>query len=340
MTAIPRPCRDLILGFAALIPWFAHANAAEGWALQGRGERWIVEGKIRKGDNVSGAAILSGDAGYLVSDETRAVQPFRLDAAIRTLRVGEPLNLLPGAKPELDLEAIAAAPQDSCYYTAGSHSVARKSGAAGPDRAWVFRLPVDSRTREIQRDKIARATLRPLIAADPVLTGALDRPASEGGLDIEGLAEKNGTLYFGLRAPTRDGHAFILEINARDLFSGNAPALRRHELPLGGGRGVRDLATVRDGFLLIAGASMSGDDATPAAHGFALYFWPGPGHTPVNVGDITTPAGGKAEGLLVWAESDISISVLLLFDGADNGAPTQVFVQKPRAEEKIPGGKR
>ena len=191
---------------------------------------------------------------------------------------------------------------------------------------------MDSRTREVQRDTIAKATLRPFIAADPVLKGALDRPANEGGLDIEGLAEKNGTLYFGLRAPTRDGHAFILEVDARDLFSGNAPALRRHELPLGAGRGVRDLARVRDGFLLIAGTSISGDDAAPEAHGFALYFWPGPGHIPVKVGDITTPRGGKAEGLLVRAESDVSISVLLLFGGANNGAPTQISVLKPRTK--------
>ena len=84
--------------------------------------------------------------------------------------------------------------------------------------------------------------------------------------------------------------------------------------------------------LLIAGTSISGDDAAPEAHGFALYFWPGPGHIPVKVGDITTPRGGKAEGLLVRAESDVSISVLLLFDGANNGAPTQISVLKPRTK--------
>lgn len=280
--------------------------------------------------DLSGAAMLSPDLGYLVSDETRSVQSFRLDPVTRTLRAGGSVNLLPGVKPELDLEAIAAAPRASCYYAVGSHGVARKSAAVSPDRCWVFRLPVDARTREIQLGRIARATLRPLIAADPVLKHALDRPTGDGGLDIEGLAEKNGVLYFGLRAPSQEGHTFVLEINAQELFGGRSPALRRHDLPLGPGRGVRDIAAIHDGFLLIAGASASGDDAEPEAHGFALYFWPGPGHPPARIGGITHPPGGKAEGLLVRSESDTAIDVLLFYDGAKDGAPTGFTVQKPR----------
>jgi hypothetical protein len=83
---------------------------------------------------------------------------------------------------------------------------------------------------------------------------------------IEGLAEHKGRLFFGLRAPVRDGQATLLEVGTTELFSGKA-TLTHHRLALGRGRGVRDLTTLSGdtGFLVLVGPSGGPDSANATA---------------------------------------------------------------------------
>lgn len=170
-------------------------DAAEGWRLDKVPIAWTVYGEVKGPQDVSGAAMLGGGHGLLVSDETRAVQHFDLDLAAKRIVMNDATPLLSGKKPELDLEGIAAATKDGCYYATGSHSVSRKSGEVQPDRLRVFRIPADTATGIISRDAITMTTLVPLIESDAVLKDSLGKASDKSGLDIEGIAERDGTLF-------------------------------------------------------------------------------------------------------------------------------------------------
>lgn len=114
-------------------------------------------------------------------------------------------------------------------------------------------------------------------------------------------------------------------MKATELFADASKAAHTtHRLALGSGFGIRDIACVSDGFLLIAGPS--GTDES--AHGFTLHHWAVPGGGLTKIGDIQAPAEGKAEGLLMLAESADTMDVFIFFDGAENGAPMELRLVK------------
>jgi len=107
-----------------------------------------------------------------------------------------------------------------------------------------------------------------------------------------------------------------------------------------GGRGVRDLATVDDGILILAGPVGDGPGS------YQLYLWdgrdmvPGTG-APTSVkdpglrllGDLPdpTPLDGshpKAEGLAIMEAKDKPWEVLVVYDGLNDGNATRFKVDK------------
>jgi len=95
---------------------------------------------------------------------------------------------------------------------------------------------------------------------------------SPEGLNIEALcATPEGDLLIGFRAPIPDRKALLVPLkNPKDLISGSDSHAHLGEpilLDLGG-RGFRDMAPWRGGYLIIAGPF----DATAD---FALYYWTG-----------------------------------------------------------------
>ncbi len=313
------------LALMIAIPLALHAHADEAWRIGGSSAAWSVEGTVAGSNDISGAASIAAGRGVLVSDELRVAQPFRYDLTTRLITVETPVPLLAGIGKELDLEAIAASPSGACYYATGSHGVARKSGKVQPDRSHVFRLPVVAATGAIKAESIAVTTLLPVLKSDPLLRDDIGKSSDVDGIDIEGLAEKNGTLFFGLRSPSIADRAFIIEVQAEALFANAETATHRtYQLPLGAGIGIRDIASVRDGFVLIAGRS--GNDESK--RGFTLQHWSGPGGALTKIGDLPA-ATGKAEGLMVLAETDTAVDVLIMYDSAVNGAPTHFKIIKP-----------
>src|SRR5206468_15419 len=122
-----------------------------------------------------------------------------------------------------------------------------------------FRAGSDGTASSIERtDK-----LRAIMAAEPALAPHLDRRLDDNGLTIEGIAIRQGRMLVGYREPAlSNGRAAILSVAIEGLF-GNAPAdARLYRLPLGDGRGVRDLAVFGDSFLVLAGPAMA--DPGPA----------------------------------------------------------------------------
>ena len=236
------------------------------------GQAWKVRGDLAKGRDLSGAASFGGDKALVISDETRAAQEVSIDRAARTLTAGKQVPLLPGSGPELDLEGVAALMEPRAYFLVGSQALSRKGGVLEPDRGGLFRLPVDEAGAS-DAGAVTKIDLRAVLAADAELKPFVDKSADENGLDIEGLAGREGVLFLGLRAPVRDGEATILSMEADALWRGKAASgggqaasgsgqatVTHHRIALGEGRGIRDLVALADdaGFLVLAGPSGGG----------------------------------------------------------------------------------
>ena len=453
-----------LVSTTALVLGLGCTYAEESWTLKASSSPIKVSGKFLDGFNISGAASVKAGELILACDELhKGVQVGHFDLAKGTFSVDDKeFTLFDGAKKELDLEGAAADPEHHRYYACGSCSVSRKTGEAAPDRQWLFRIETDPKTGALLPDKVTKVSLVDAMKADAFLKEHMSKPASEMGIDVEGLAYKDGKLWFGLRSPNVNGWGFIVSASADDLMAGKPVIFQRHELPLGEDLGIRDIAPVKDGFLLITGptgalqkdgASASAEAKTPAkkeapaaekesvakaapakeekesvakaapakeevevvakagaaapekeviakpavetvakavapakdkkesvakavpaaksepkteakavaktepktepkaepktpakaapTEAFALYFWAGDASKPVRIGDLPRPpkaAGGKdesgkPEGLLVLEEGAEKLEVLVLNDGAENGAPVIYDISRPKRVE-------
>ncbi|MBL3590538.1 MAG: DUF3616 domain-containing protein [gamma proteobacterium endosymbiont of Lamellibrachia anaximandri] len=233
---------------------------------------------------------------------------------------------------EMDSEGIAV---DREYiYVIGSHSSKRK--ALKPDKKYkknrkrlradriedeksrdrLYRIRIDADGREIDRKSI---TLRGVFKQHPVLKMFRGIASKENGIDIEGIATKDGWLYLGFRGPVfRGNYVPVMKLKFDDHKSQNDLLYVRL-----GGRGIRSIASVSDGFLILAGPVGDGDGS------YRLYHWDGKDLVPGEardvdigkvqlLGEITPPAGGKAEGLAVMQEEDCSYHLLIAYDGVEN----------------------
>ncbi|MEI9899794.1 MAG: DUF3616 domain-containing protein [Hyphomicrobium sp.] len=77
----------------------------------------------------------------------------------------------------------------------------------------------------------------------------------DNGLNIEGLAVQGDQLIIGLRGPSIDGRAFLVRTDIGPLFAGGdgtvAPSSTTIPIAVPEGTGIRDLATLPDGRLLL-----------------------------------------------------------------------------------------
>jgi len=131
-------------------------------------------------------------------------------------------------------------------------------------------------------------------------------PSKENGVDIEGIAAKGDFLYLGFRGPAfRENWVPVMKLEFEDPEDYE---LLYVDL---GGRGIRDITSVSDGFLLIAGPIGDGSAS------YQLYHWdgkdmiPGKDHNPEDLGKLTLlgeiappvstepPARAKAEGIVL-----------------------------------------
>lgn len=301
-----------------LILTTALASASpSGWTMETTGS-WRVAGKIKSKKDVSAIDLFSGSKGLLASDEGSSVQSVKLDPAALTLTIGASWSLLE-SKSEADFEGMAAAPAEHCYYVTGSHAISRKKQVMESSRYHIFRVQANPATGEPSGISDT-ASLRPILEAQPELKPFLDEPAMANGIDIEGLAWRDGRLFVGFRAPCHGGTALILEVGAKAVFDGGEPDTKLHALPVSRGTGIRSLTAVQEGFLFLGGDS--GQDQATTLPG--LYFWKS-GALPQKLGSL--PAG-KPEALTVLSENETEIHLLIISDGLPNGNPTGVVVRK------------
>ena len=257
-----------------------------------------------------------------------------------------------------ELDAEGAATDGRYFYVTGSHSAKRSDCKSNPASRHVLRFRVDPASGRALRLPAgdpngamvgyqdtgrlwgilqALPELQPFVGERMCLGS--DPPSGAPGLsgrqgvNIEGLAVRNGRLTFGLRGPVERGVARVVSVDAEALFhpSDDAkPVVTR--LALGERRGIRDMVAVKDGFLLLAGPD---DSRSSADVPWTLHFWNGQGAasvTPLNAlatldirGVRLRPCDNetKPEAVTVLAESATAYRVLVLSDGmCDGGALT------------------
>jgi hypothetical protein len=308
------------------------------WRLETLPVAWRMDGFEHSLD-LSGIAAASATQCLVGSDESFYVQPGLIDPATRRIHPLEPIPLPVEAasrKVEVDIEGIAFAAAERAYYVVGSHGVGKKKADFQPARHSVYRVPLRPDSDQVQAAAIERSSLLPWLEKTPLLVPYVKRQLQQNGLNIEGLAYANGRLFFGLRAPNKDGRGLVIELAAAELFGGPPKPLTVHELALPRGRGIREVVAVSDGFLLLTGnASAEATKKFPTSQApgpdtrFELLHWNGRDSVPANIG--TLPAsGGKAEGLLVLAETDRHIDALVIFDGLPDGRPLTVRAHRRR----------
>lgn len=202
----------------------------------------------------------------------------------------EDIVLLPGGK---ELDAEGAARDGAFVFVAGSHSAKRGDCSNNPDGRHVFRFGVDPATgkarlgangapADVASDDgrlwnlMTRHSVLRAFAGDNKCLGADPPPKAPQlkglhGINIEGIAAKEGWLYFGFRAPAIDGKANILRVAATPLFTGGDLSDTLFTITVGKGGGIRDLLAVPEGLLLLIGPN----DDTKSTTGWSIAFWDG-----------------------------------------------------------------
>ena len=350
-----KPALGDILFLSILTVLFAGYQAFANAKLFEYGVHKVGEFRINK-DNIIGSRDLSGiarvgDSHCLIgSDEGVYVQTCRFVVERREIVVDKPtisrIELLsPEAGSEIDIEAIAAI--GNTYYVMGSHGVAKKSGLFMEARHSCFRFEVDPKTGQ-KAGYVQKSSLQRLLRNDSVLGPYYGKVLQQRGVNIEGLAAKDGRLFIGFRSPNLGGKAYVLEIWPEELFGGGGkPSYKLHTVATGEGLGIRELVAIQsgkdyNGFLIITGnaGSEPGDSDEPDTvtdvkdwepqRGFFLFYWDGKERTEL-IGEIPrTSENYKAEAMMVVSDTTEAIDLLILFDGPSGGAPTVYRIYKKR----------
>jgi hypothetical protein len=285
------------------------------------------------------AAVEIGPILLVATDESPDFQVGRrVDAAGSAFDAATPIPLdaAGGGDPddkEVDLEAIAVA--GDLVYAIGSHSATRKTaddtGRTQAENRKRQRDPINPRPRRkglfpFRVDKTSGAVtalprldiVQPLLDADPILKAFTALPSKENGVDLEGLAFHEGHLYAGFRGPVLR-HAFAPVLR----FDPKAPSDHALLFVTLGGRGIRDLVRVSNGFLVLAGPVGDGDQTHDVIWWDGRDCVPGKDVPACVVRLVATlplaPGGGRSEGLFVTSESATAYDVLVVHDGASKG---------------------
>jgi hypothetical protein len=222
----------------------------------------------------------------------------------------------PGGFGEFDGEGVAYA--DRMFYVVGSHGCSRHSGEYRPSSFLLARIA--SGNGEAGTPELSWRVAELLGAAGEVAP-YLGRPldADSNGLNVEGVAVVGDRLWLGLRAPSLDGRAFLVGGSVAELFKpGSEPAAGKPQLlafRAGAQRGVRDLAPLADGRLLVLVGPAQDQDVPYAI----LLLDPADPTAARELGELRTRKNAKAEALTVLAQERDELRVLVGYDGVKNG---------------------
>lgn len=308
------------------------------------------------GDKNASAIAFWRKKALVVTDEVtnsgNVVQIFEPDGKnFRAAAQGLIVLDLPGsAVEEMDLEGLDVDGQS--VFVLGSHSAQRKKADPGKtyarNRSVLMGPPEARHGRDVllrfeldaagKAGPIQRTSLRGFLDATEPFKSFAAAASKENGVDAEGLAVRDQWLYIGFRGPVLRGN-FTPVLRCRF----GSPIVEPEVLFVNlGGRGVRDLARV-DGGLLVLGGPVGDGPGT-----YQLYLWDGRDQVPGSgspttaadtglqlIGDLPIPDSGdsqgsaKAEGVAVIEETSKHWEILVVFDGLEDGHATRYRVEKP-----------
>jgi len=306
------------------------------------GIAWTVQpafGQAGEGrDNVSGAtcigAVTARNLCLVVNDSVRFAQYFTIVG--QTIQPG-PLVGLTGATPGATIPSAfnfeGAAHDDRFLYVVTSKGRAGSAGQVDPDFL-IARFPPDTANLlpapphtvpGLQVSERIRTALTAGIPVPGLNNQQIDRTNSE----IQGIAitpgasvRGEGVLNLGFRNPVIGGKAFIVSADVNGVFAASGtltPTVT--PVALGVDVGIRDLATVNDGILILAASNR----AVQQRH--ALFLLQNDGQLK-HLADIVDPTDRRGEALLVLRDDPEFYLVLLMFDGVADGGPLQYFVPR------------
>jgi len=301
--------------------------------------KWTLSEKYKKDadarTNISGASCTTKSPPFtsclVVNDEKKYAQFFSIEGTV--INPGKVIRLVDeNAKGNPDSEG--ASYDNGYFYITGSHGRSRHHPEKNSDPSYVvFRLPVDKATGmptfDVSADKVVgvEASHRLREAIKDKVSAFYDQPLSDNGANIEGIAVQHGRMYLGLRGPSDNSSAFIISVDAEAVFTPdkNLDAVAR-TLHLGPHTGIRDLAAVSNGLLVLTGP-VNEQAVIPSV----LHWNPTTGAlglpNELKIPDVAAEA--KAETLLILKDvDDEPWRALVMFDGPENGAPTEYILPR------------
>lgn len=303
--------------------------------------------------DISGISCLARDGGkrtcLLVNDENKNAQFATFDDTAGELTVGETVTLIGdrpnpdtlGQAPEAscrkddgfkDLDAEGIAHADHYFYVVGSHGCSRKKDKFRLSSFTLARIDSSAANQVTTTYRVSEL----LMKSKKVKTFFGKDLDSENGLNIEGIAATGDTLWVGLRAPvTNDGDAYLVSGSIAEIFqAGHDKAVTAvHAVGLKlDGRGIRDLAPLPDGRLMVLAGAAHEEDVP-----FKLYIVDPATGTTKELGTLEKVSQkvkgedtvGKAEGLTVLEAAADKAQFVVVFDSLPNGAPHRGEVDLP-----------
>lgn len=330
------------------------------------GEKFVSDDKDQPlAFDISGMACVppQGDAHncLVINDENKRAQ----FATVRSDRMtggklvpligDDPVSETLGAPPKekcketgkfknLDGEGVAYA--EPFFYIVGSHGCSRSKDKFQLSSFILARVRVDAQGRPAGSS--VETTYRVsdwLKKAKHVKHFFAKNLKKKEGLNIEGVAVLGDRIWFGLRAPVTEakrdgkkleGQTFIVSGSVTDLF---APGHKKSKAEPDSasfdlsGLGIRDLAALPDGRLLVLAGPTNEEEAA-----FQLFVADPIKAIAKPIGTLATVTGpnkdgkmvaGKAEGVTLLGVAGQSAQAVILFDSLKDGAPH-------RAEFAIP----
>ncbi|NUR11185.1 MAG: DUF3616 domain-containing protein [Bradyrhizobium sp.] len=281
--------------------------------------------------NLSGAACVPTTPKFtsclIANDEKRYAQFFSIEGNVLV-----PRKLIRLSDEDKDPDAEGVAYEKGFFYVTGSHGRSRKSDKENLSSYAVFRIAVDPQTGIPKTEPNAKkvdgvessSRMREVIENDQYVKAKFNKSLAEGGVNIEGIAVRNGRMYFGLRGPSLNRQVFVLSVDASALFTKDDD-LKPDSTPLdlGENTGIRDLAVVNDGILILAGPTR--DEDVP----YSVWLWDGSTAKSLATLDLSTaPKEAKAEILLPLEEDAANIRTLVMFDSAENGGAMSFTIKR------------